>query len=125
MANWFDYPITHGYIPGYQGPGTDTPHYAYDLGTPFHTELTAPLAGTVKQADFAPWGGEVFVQPDNKSVPEYYMYHLDTEVVHAGQHVAAGQELGLSGGQTSGGSHPAQPRYSTGPHTHVGWWTKW
>ena len=51
MTAWYDDGIGHGYITTYQGAGTDTPHYAYDLETPFHTPLTAPLAGTVVKAD--------------------------------------------------------------------------
>lgn len=127
MAWWNQYPKTHGYISSYQGPNTDTPHYALDIGTPFHTPITALLPGTVKVADFPVWGGqpgggEVFVQPDQGG-PEYYLYHLDTENVHAGQHVNAGDMLGLSGGQNQGGYHPVGQMWSTGPHTHVGYFT--
>lgn len=128
MTNWFDYPITHGYITSYQGPHTDTPHYAEDIGTPFHTELTAPLAGTVKTANYQAWGGQIFIQPDDKSLPEYYMYHPDQIDVHVGQHVAAGQEIGLSGGENPGypgAEHPAQTQFSSGPHTHIGWFNKY
>lgn len=128
MTDWYDYPVTHGYITSYEGPNTDSPHYAEDIGTPFHTRLTAPTSGTVKVADYQQWGGEIFVQPDDRSLPEWYMYHPDEIEVHAGQHVNAGQEIALSGGENPGypgSEHPAQPQWSSGPHTHVGWFTRW
>src|SRR5487761_353840 len=128
MANWATYPVTHGYITSYEGPGSDTPHYAEDIGTPFHTPLTAILPGTVKQADYAGWGGEIFIQPDDKSYPEYYFYHPDRLEVSKGQHVTAGQEIALSGGENPGypgAEHPALPEWSSGLHTHVGWFQKW
>lgn len=119
---WYQYPILqlNQYKTSYLGPGTDTPHYADDLETPWHTPITAPLAGTVLQADCAAWGGEVFVQPDDKRYHRYYFYHPDVVEVKRGQHVNAGQEIALSGGQNSGGTCPAQPKYSTGLHTHAG-----
>lgn len=126
---WFQYPIGHGYITQYEGAGTDTPHFADDVETPFHTPLTALLSGTVKQADYATWsgqpgGGEVFIQPDAGG-PEYYYYHLDELDVSPGQHVQAGQMVGLSGGQNSGGMHNVSPMWSSGPHTHVGYFTQY
>lgn len=128
MANWYTFPITHGYISSYAGPNTDTPHYADDIGTPFHTPLTALWSGTVKQADYAAWGGEIFIQPDDPNIPEYYFYHPDRLEVSTGQHVTAGQEIALSGGENPGfpgAEHPAQPQWSTGPHTHVGFFSSW
>lgn len=127
-TNWATYPVTHGYITSYEGPGTDTPHFAEDLGTPFHTPITAILPGTVKVADYQGWGGEIFIQPDDKSYPEYYYYHPDRLEVSPGQHVNAGQEIALSGGENPGypgAEHPALPEWSSGPHTHVGWFEKW
>lgn len=127
--NWYQYSDSyHGYIPSYQGSGTDTPHYANDIQTPFHTPLTAILPGTVTQADYAPWGGEIFIRPDDSKYPVYYFYHPDLVEVKPGQHVAAGQEVALSGGENPGypgAMHPATPQWSTGPHTHVGWFTGW
>jgi|SRR5882724_1074328 len=127
MANWTNYPITHGFITSYSGG--DTPHYAVDLGTPFHTPLTALWAGTVKQADYATWGGspgggEVFIQPDAGG-DQYYLYHLDEIDVRPGQHLAQGQLIGLSGGQNVGGEHPVSPNWSSGPHTHLGFFEKY
>lgn len=124
---WFDYPITNAYSATAVAGNWDTPHYADDIATPFHTPITALEAGTIKQADYAAWGGEIFIQPDNGG-PEYYYYHLDENNVADGQHVNAGDILGLSGGENPGypgALHPADPQYSTGPHTHIGEWTAW
>lgn len=124
---WYQMPIGHGYITSYQGPNTDSPHWAEDVETPFHTPITSLVSGTVKTSDYKPWGGEVFVEPDAGG-PEVYMYHLDLLNVGAGQHVAQGQVLGLSGGENPGypgALHPTQPQFSTGPHTHVGYFEKY
>lgn len=130
---WYNYGIGHGYITDYLGPGTDSPHYAFDLDTPEHTAFTAPLSGTVKVADYAYWngvpgGGEVFVQPDNTQYPEWYVYHLDELDVQPGQHVQAGQLVGLTGGGNygyPGAKHPVDPMWSSGPHLHIGWHEKY
>lgn len=127
MTAWYQYPITHGYIPNYDPNTWDTPHYAVDIGMPQDTPITALKSGTVVQSDYAVWGGkqgggEEFIKPDDGG-PEYYYYHLDQTMVSAGQHVSAGQEVGLSGGQNQGGSHPTDPTWSSGPHLHVGYFT--
>lgn len=122
MTAWYAYPISHGYYSAYNPNVWDTPHFAVDIATPFHTPITAIKSGTVEQADYAPWGGEVFIRPDDGST-EYYYYHFDVNEVSKGQHVSAGQEVGLSGGQTSGGVHPVTDGESTGAHTHVGQFT--
>ncbi len=122
MTAWFMYPITHGYYPNYDPKIADTPHYAVDIATPMDTPITAIKSGKVVQADYAAWGGEVFIRPDDGST-EYYYYHFDQNKVSAGQHVNAGDLVGLSGGQTSGGLHPVTDGESTGAHTHVGEFT--
>lgn len=128
MTAWYEYPISHGYLTE-QVPGdSDSPHYAVDIGLPLDTPITAIKSGTVEQADYAVWngkqgGGEVWIKPDDGS-PEYYYYHLDQNQVVTGQHVSHGQQVGLSGGQNSGGSHPTDPMWSTGPHLHVGEFTQ-
>jgi hypothetical protein len=128
MPAWYSYPITHGYISGYDASQWDTPHYAVDIGTPFHTPITAIKSGKVVQADYAVWagqpgGGEVFIKPDDGS-PEYYFYHFDRNEVVTGQHVNAGQEIGLSGGQNVGGEHPVSTMWSSGLHLHAGFFDK-
>lgn len=126
---WYNDPISHGYITSYQGAGTDTPHYAVDIAAPMHTPFSFPTSGTIVQADYAVWsgqpgGGEVFLKPDDGG-EEQYVYHLDEVDVHSGQHVNAGQQVGLSGGQNSGGSHPVSPMWSSGPHIHYGFFQKY
>jgi Peptidase family M23 len=126
---WWNNAISHGYIPNYQGAGTDTPHYAIDLATPFHTPFSFPTTGTITQADYAVWsgqpgGGEVFMKPDTGGETQY-AYHLDEIDVHPGQHVNAGQQVGLTGGQNQGGSHPTSPMWSSGPHLHYGFFDKY
>jgi murein DD-endopeptidase MepM/ murein hydrolase activator NlpD len=121
---WYSYPVTHGYITTYQGVGSDTPHYAEDFGAPQDTPFFFLEPGTIQKADYQAWGGEVFLKPDSGG-PQEYVYHLDEIDVSQGQHVDAGQLIGLSGGQTSGGSHPTDPRYSTGPHIHFGEFTEY
>lgn len=125
MTAWFSYPITHGYYPNYSASIWDTPHFAVDLGMPMDTPITAFKSGVVEQEDYAIWGGkpgggEVFIKPDDGS-DEYYFYHLDNISVKTGQHVGAGDAVGLSGGQNVGGSHPVDPQWSNGPHLHVGY----
>jgi murein DD-endopeptidase MepM/ murein hydrolase activator NlpD len=120
MTAWYQFPTTHGFFSAYDPKIFDTPHFANDIGTPFHTNLTTWKSGVVAQEDYAPWGGEVFIKPDDGS-EEYYFAHLDDISVKTGQHLSAGQSIGLSGGQTSGGDHPTSPQWSTGPHTHVGY----
>jgi len=124
--DWLAYGITNGYSTTQIQGNSDSPHFANDVGTPFHTPITALFNGTVvEQKQGLPWGTEIFIQPDNPKIPRYYYYHLDTLTTQAGEHVSAGQMIGLSGGQNSGGSNPSQPQYSSGVHTHVGFFTKW
>lgn len=117
------YPITHGYTTNTNCG--DCPHFADDIGTPFHTPIGSLVSGTVTQADYAVWsglpgGGEVFIQPDAGG-NKWYVYHLDLIQVRVGQHVNIGDIIGLSGGQNSGGLHNVSPVYSSGAHTHTGW----
>jgi len=121
---WYTFPISHGYITTYQGVGTDTPHYAEDFEAPFHTSFFFLEPGTIQKADYQAWGGEVYEKPDSGG-PQEYVFHLDEIDVAQGQHVDAGQLIGLSGGQTSGGEHPTSIQYSTGPHIHFGEFTEY
>jgi murein DD-endopeptidase MepM/ murein hydrolase activator NlpD len=127
MTSWFQYPIGHGYIPTHLASDWDSPHFAVDIPMPTDTPITAFKPGVIAQEDYAIWGGkpgggEVFVKPDDGS-SEYYFYHLDNINVKTGQHVSAGDIIGLSGGQNVGGSHPTDPAWSTGAHLHTGYFT--
>jgi Peptidase family M23 len=126
---WYQDPISHGYAAQYNPSEADTPHWALDLAMPTDTPITAPLAGTVVKSDYATWsgqpgGGELFIKPDTGG-DEYYFYHLDQLQASIGQHVAAGQVVGLSGGQNSGGSHNTSPMWSSGPHLHMGYFEQY
>ena len=106
MANWWEFPVTQGY------KGAD--HVGVDIGTPFHTALTAILGGTVSGVRYGPFGGELDITTPQGT--EDYM-HLDQVDVQVGQKISIGELLGLSGGQLEGGQNPAQPPYSSGAHT--------
>lgn len=129
MTAWYDYPVigSNDYVLTYNGPDTDTPHPGIDIETPFHTVLTAPpdVGGTIEHASFQPWGGDVWFKPDNGN-PIIDYVHLDEIQVKEGEHIGPGQQIGLSGGQLEGGSHPITDlRYSTGPHTYLLYLTKY
>ena len=116
---WWQYPVTQPYgtpEPGF-GSGVET---GVDIGTPQGTPLTAIFGGTVKRTVYGPFGGEVDIATtiNGKPFTETFL-HLDqiNPNLQIGQAVQPGSFLGFSGGQLSGGSHPASPAYSTGPHT--------
>src|SRR5687767_3846680 len=108
---WHEFPITQGYHDN---------HYALDFGTPVGTPLYFPESGTVVKAGRQAWGGEVFLDPGEPGGPQQYFFHLDTLNVKAGDKIRAGQIVGVSGGQLSGGNWPNDPSQSEGPHTHFG-----
>jgi hypothetical protein len=69
------------------------------------------------------WGGEVDIAsylPDYGGVKNVNILHLDTITVRPGTTVKRGDVIGTSGGQTSGGHWPSNPRWSTGPHVGIG-----
>lgn len=131
--SWYDFPVTQGHgVNGEDG---------IDLGTPFHTPITALYAGTCTWAGRTQWscgssGGEVVITCNVPDAPQpgiyssYYL-HLDSVSVHQGDKVNAGQLIGLSGGQLSGGQWPVVncPQkgdiYSTGVHTEFGFNAPW
>jgi hypothetical protein len=111
MAPWWSYPVTQAH-----GVNAET---GVDLGTPFHTPLTALLPGVVQQVlcDVG-WRCEVDIATSWQGQPAVEAFeHVDVPLVRPGQSVAVGQEIGLSGGQLAGGANPDSPAYSSGPHT--------
>lgn len=96
-----------------------------DLDTPFHTPITSLLSGVVTDASYQPWGGQVGIKTSSGDVA--YYQHLDdiSSAITVGSVISPGEFLGLSGGQTSGGDHPTDPTYSTGPHTEFGFNAPW
>lgn len=116
----------------HQGLENVTQHYGQngetgiDMGLPMGTPITSLTNGTVLGHGYYGGGGVVSVGSfiNNVATSVYYQ-HLDTiapEIDHATTpvHVKAGDLLGYSGGQLSGGTHPSQPKFSSGPHLEVG-----
>lgn len=127
---WYQYPTTQPY--GKNGED------GIDIGTPFHTPITALFGGTVRWAGRTQWacgssGGQVVIVcniPGRGVFSSYYL-HLDSVSVTVNDTVKQGQVIGLSGGQTSGGQWPVINcpsrgiTYSTGPHTEFGFNAPW
>lgn len=114
MASWWQLPVTQAF--GQSG------EQGVDIGTPFHTAVTAPFGGTVTGAGYHDWGGQVDIAtaiPGQPGVHDESVLHLDQITVSPGEAIPAGALLGYSGGQNVGGSHPALPAYSSGPHTEL------
>lgn len=109
---WWQDLITQAFNPPAE-PGVD-------VGTPFHTPITALAAGTVVSETHGGFGQRIDIATGG-GVKEYYQ-HLDTiaQGIKVGSHVSVGELLGLSGGQLSGGSSPNDPRNSSGPHVEFG-----
>lgn len=125
--SWLQYDCNfHGYITC-SGCGADTPHYANDIQTPCGTPITALFDGTVVDAKCTPWGYQLFIQQDNGM--QYYYYHLKTLNVSIGQYLRAGQFVGFSGGDPTDVNQACRPGcdanhcWSSGCHTHVGFFT--
>lgn len=118
MSWWDQFPISQGWSPPHE--------YGEDIATPFHTPLTAPFPGTVTRTRYGPFGGEVDIRasiPGQAHPVTEYLLHEDVINVKTGQQIDTNTVVGLSGGQLSGGSHPADPAYSSGAHTEVGFFT--
>ncbi len=131
---WYDYPTTQGYHPPKE--------WGIDIGTPFGTPMTALYAGIVNFAGRTCWGqncsngssgGEVSIVcnvPGLGTMTSYYL-HLDRLApgIISGAAVGAGQLIGYSGGQLSGGNWPVVNAngnvYSDGPHTEFGFNAPW
>lgn len=110
---WLD-PITQAFNPPVE-PGED-------IGTPFHTPITALAPGRVSSVSRGGFGERVDITlASGGGIVEYYQ-HLDQIApgLNVGSQVTAGQLLGLSGGQLSGGANPNSPLNSTGPHIEFG-----
>jgi murein DD-endopeptidase MepM/ murein hydrolase activator NlpD len=106
--------IARAFQGGFSGSGEN----GIDVSLPLDTPVYALEGGTVKGSGYYPGGGVVSIQ----SAPgkTWYYQHLDQDSVGVGQSVQAGQLIGYSGGQNTGGNHPADPTYSSWPHIEVG-----
>jgi hypothetical protein len=112
LAYWLTH-ITQAFKGGHPGSGEN----GYDFGMPHGTPVYSILPGKVVGAGYYGGGGVVAVQYNPQNI--IYYQHLDLNQVQVGDQIAAGQQLGLSGGQLSGGNHPATC-CSGGDHIEVG-----
>lgn len=88
------------------GHGLPHWHEGIDLGTPEGKPVTSPVAGLIEFAGTMPGWGNWIVENIGGGV-DITLIHLKDEFVHAGQVVAPGTELGITG----------NTGVSTGPHT--------
>ena len=90
-----------------------------DISMPTDTPVLAVQGGTVLATGTYGGGGVVSISVNG--IAEYYQ-HLDCISVSSGQSISAGQQIGTSGGQLSGGScgRISSSTFSTGPHIEFG-----
>lgn len=94
-------------------------HNGIDMAAPKGTPIYAATGGTVTVAglhDPAGFGAVVYITDDDGTVTWYG--HVDTWLVHAGQHVAAGQQIATVGNR--GDSYGASGGYHLHFEVHVG-----
>lgn len=121
---WYDYPFIDNYREQYDFAGY--PVNGLDIPMPMGTPVTAVWNGIVTKRYYDAGGGQVIIKVDNtaqsKGVEYYNFRHLDqiNSNIQEGTRVKQGDILGQSGGQNSGGNHPAAPNYSSGPHLGIG-----
>lgn len=108
-----------GKISQYYGPPEE---YGIDLAMPTGTPITSLTDGRVLDVGYpACPGGVVSIESVVQgSIASVYYQHMDQIVVTPGQQIHVGQLIGYSGGQLSGGHHPAERTCSGGPHIEVG-----
>ncbi|OGT54340.1 MAG: hypothetical protein A3E01_15355 [Gammaproteobacteria bacterium RIFCSPHIGHO2_12_FULL_63_22] len=115
--NWWDYMLTQGFGPTNEPLDSGYGGYAnynkgHDYGVPLLTPITAIVGGTVVSVgDIGDgWGVRVWVRDAQGYIHNFG--HLDSANVQAGQTVAPGQVVGLSGNSGK----------STGPHISYDVW---
>ena len=119
---WYQYGDWNNFAQNWNG----SPINGDDIAMPQGTPITAPFSGTVTNQYQDDSGGTTIVRVDNPSqlggTAYYYFCHLDTfnQNLRPGSHVGIGDILGTSGGQNSGGTMNASPKWSTGPHIMFG-----
>ncbi len=120
--NWYDYTSLHNFRNTYSW--ATYPVNGVDIPMPQDTPITALFSGTVSKEYVDQSGGVEIIKVDDpnqlKGIPYYYYAHLDQFSVNQGTHVSPGQQIGLSGGQNSGGTYNASPNTSSGPHIMLG-----
>lgn len=122
LKAWYQYTDWNNFAQPWGG----NPINGDDIAMPQGTPITAPFSGTVTNQYQDDSGGTTIVRADNSSqlggIAYYYFCHFDTfnQSLHPGSHVNIGDMLGTSGGQNSGGTMNASPKWSTGPHIMFG-----
>ena len=109
-GEWWQANITQGFK---WTPKNTTAHSGVDFAMPTGTPLMSPTIGTIRDAQYEPWGyqvDEVTNIPGYGTVTESYL-HMSSLAVHRGDVVYPGKELGKSGS-------PPDPKYGNGPHLH-------
>lgn len=117
VHNEIDYWLAHTssyFKGGFSGSGENGNDFAMPTGTPVY----AVQSGTVVGQGYYGGGGVVSVKSSPKRI--WYYQHLDQNVAQVGETVQAGQLIGYSGGQNSGGNHPSSPEFSGYQHIEVG-----
>ncbi len=105
---WYDYPRIDNY--GSPDPYGGFPKPDSNFLLPPGTPITALSPGTVTAVDNPAWGGAVTMQMDSpyNSIATHEAYiHLQNSSVHVGQHLDAGDVLGVGGGNVTSGSQKA------------------
>ena len=87
-------------------------HEGIDIFAPRGTPAIAATAGYITRTGETPLGGRVVWLDDAAHGDQLYYAHLDKQLVTPGQHVQAGDTLGLVG--NTGNAR------TTGPHLHFG-----
>jgi hypothetical protein len=117
--NYFLSHIARSFMGGQSGSGEN----GIDVALPQDTPIYAVEGGKVIGSGYYGGGGVVSIQSAPGKV--WYYQHLDQDLLKVGQNVSAGQEVGLSGGQNVGGSHPSTPEFSSFPHIEIGLNAPW
>lgn len=106
-AGGFSWPLT-GRITSPFGPRGGRTHAGLDIAVPIGTPVRAVKAGTVQSAGAASgYGIAVYLEHGGGESTRYG--HLSKPLVRAGQQVASGEQIALSGNSGR----------STGPHLHL------
>lgn len=106
--------IARAFMGGFSGSGEN----GIDVSMPTGTPIYAVEGGRVVGSGYYGGGGVVSIQSAPGKV--WYYQHLDQDSLHVGQNVPAGALVGYSGGQNTGGNHPALPQYSSFQHVEIG-----
>ncbi len=87
-------------------------HEGVDIFAPRGTPILAPTDGHISRVTDTKIGGKVVWMFDFRRGHSYYFAHLDSQMVHIGQHVQQGDVLGTVGNTGNA--------ISTPPHLHFG-----